>query len=73
MTAHYVDIFDVRTRTRIGRDTHDILNVVSHNYFTSDPSKNNSLSYSGSFKTHKRKIFLLVSVFTFIRSFESCY
>lgn len=75
MTAHYVDVFDVRTRTRIGRDIHDILNVVSHNYFTSaDTSKNNnSLSYSGSFKTHKRKIFLLVRVSILLRCIEISY
>lgn len=64
MTAHHIDVFDIITRERIGRDSNDLHGVVSHDYYasafdTSRPSSE-SLSYSASFVTHKKKLFLLV-------------
>lgn len=64
LTAHHIDVYDIQTRERIGRDTHDIRNVVSHDYYSSafagsrGPSQ--TLSYSASFRAYKRKLFVLV-------------
>lgn len=64
LTPHHVDVYDISTRERIGRDSLDIHNVVSHDYystaFDASRSPSESLSYSASFTTHKKKVFLLV-------------
>ncbi|GAA6032432.1 hypothetical protein JCM8097_008172 [Rhodosporidiobolus ruineniae] len=65
LTANHFDIFDISTRQRIGRDPHDIRAVVSHDHYVSafDPSipDNELLSYSASFATYKRRLFLLLN------------
>lgn len=62
--AHHVDVYDVVTRERIGGANLDARKLVSHNYYASafDVSRpsEETLAYSGSFKTYKRNLFLLV-------------
>ncbi|GAA5837898.1 hypothetical protein JCM11251_004692 [Rhodosporidiobolus azoricus] len=64
LTASHFDIFDLSTRTRIGRDAHDIRAIVSHDYHTPTfyPTVpvEVTLSYSSSFTTYKRRLFLLL-------------
>lgn len=68
LTAHHVDVYDIQTRKRIGRDAYNVLNVVAHDYcagaFDGSRPQSEALSYAGSFRTHKRKLFLLVRNFT---------
>ncbi|GAA5893311.1 hypothetical protein JCM6882_008001 [Rhodosporidiobolus microsporus] len=64
LTASHFDVFDLSTRSRIGRDAHDIRAIVSHDYHTpafypSVPVED-TLSYSSSFTTYKRRLFLLL-------------
>ncbi|GEM07801.1 late endosometo vacuole transport-related protein [Rhodotorula toruloides] len=63
LTAAHFDVFDLTTRQRIGRDAHDIRSIVSSNMyasaFDSALSLEETLAYSASFWTFKRKLFLL--------------
>lgn len=64
LTAAHFDVFDLRTRQRIGRDAHDIRSIVSSDLygsaFDSTFSLDETLAFSASFMTFKRKLFLLV-------------
>ncbi|GAA6005757.1 hypothetical protein JCM11491_003997 [Sporobolomyces phaffii] len=63
LTATHVDVFDITTKERIGRDLNDIRSVVSNdlysNAFGSIIPLQDRLSYSASFTTYKRKLFVL--------------
>ncbi|GAA5896988.1 hypothetical protein JCM5296_002675 [Sporobolomyces johnsonii] len=63
LTPTHIDVFDVSTRQRIGRDVHDIRSVVSQDSFASafDSSvpPEETAMYSASFTTYKRKLFML--------------
>ncbi|KAK4700735.1 vacuolar protein sorting-associated protein 8, partial [Phenoliferia sp. Uapishka_3] len=63
LTPHHVDVYDILTRQRLGRGPHNIRNIVSHDHYasafdTTRPAED-SLAYSSSFKSHKRKLFIL--------------
>ncbi|GAA5991637.1 hypothetical protein JCM11641_000205 [Rhodosporidiobolus odoratus] len=64
LTASHFDIYDVATRNRIGRDAHDIRAIVAHSHyasaFDSSISAQETLSFSSSFSTYKRRLFLLL-------------
>ncbi|BGP00097.1 putative Late endosome to vacuole transport-related protein [Rhodotorula toruloides ATCC 204091] len=63
LTAAHFDVFDLVTRQRIGRDAHNIRSIVSSDLyasaFDSTFSLEETLAYSASFMTFKRKLFLL--------------
>ncbi|GAA5903683.1 CORVET complex membrane-binding subunit VPS8 [Sporobolomyces salmoneus] len=63
LTATHVDVFDITTRERIGRDIFDIRSVASNDFysnaFDSSVPKHDRISYSTSFTTYKRKLFML--------------
>ncbi|BGP08713.1 hypothetical protein JCM10049v2_004562 [Rhodotorula toruloides] len=63
LTAAHFDVFDLITRQRIGRDAHDIRSVVPSDLYASSFdsifSLEETLAYSASFMTFKRKLFLL--------------
>ncbi|GAA5929442.1 CORVET complex membrane-binding subunit VPS8 [Sporobolomyces koalae] len=63
LTASHVDVFDVTTRERIGRDFHDSRSIVANDFYASAFDSNvpvqERLSYSASFTVYKRKLFML--------------
>ncbi|GAA5986914.1 hypothetical protein JCM5350_000362 [Sporobolomyces pararoseus] len=63
LTTTHVDVFDITTKERIGRDVNDIRSVLSNDFysnaFDSSTAREDRLSYSASFTTYKRKIFML--------------
>jgi hypothetical protein len=59
LTPSYVDVYDVITRQRIGRETNDIRIVAGLDSHSMSTEKE-SLTYSASFKMYKKRIFLLV-------------
>ncbi|GAA5871684.1 hypothetical protein JCM16303_000830 [Sporobolomyces ruberrimus] len=63
LTASHVDVFDVFTKERIGRDTNDIRSVVSNDLystaFDATIPRQDRLSFAASFSTYKRKLFML--------------
>ncbi|KDE07693.1 hypothetical protein MVLG_02152 [Microbotryum lychnidis-dioicae p1A1 Lamole] len=68
ITENCVDIWDVSSRQRLGRDALDVRHLVAHNYYASAfPVKASSsasaqhLSYSSSLATHKKKLFALTT------------
>ena len=66
LTGTSIDVYDILTRERIGRDANDIGAVVSHDYYAAvleglPFGTESPLAYSGSFITYKKKLFMLVS------------
>ncbi|GAA5921472.1 hypothetical protein JCM1841_005473 [Sporobolomyces salmonicolor] len=63
LTPTHIDVFDVSTRQRIGREVHDIRSVVSQDSFASafdsTVTPEETATYSASFTTYKRKLFML--------------
>ncbi|KAI5478318.1 late endosome to vacuole transport-related protein [Pseudohyphozyma bogoriensis] len=62
LTPHHVEVYDIRSRGRIGRDGIQIQNVVSHDHYASAfvPHRpGDTLAYSSSFRSYKQKLFLL--------------
>ena len=64
LTGYHVDVYDITTQQRIGRDSLDLRSMISLNNSSAPSSLSASpLSYSSTFKTYKRKVFLLVRSF----------
>ncbi|GAA5947773.1 hypothetical protein JCM3765_001077 [Sporobolomyces pararoseus] len=63
LTTTHVDVFDINTKERIGRDVNDIRSIASNDFysnsFDSSTPREDRLSYSASFTTYRRKLFML--------------
>ncbi|SCV69958.1 BQ2448_1352 [Microbotryum intermedium] len=63
ITENFVDIWDVSSRQRLGRDALDVRHLVAHDYYASAfpvkapfSASGKHLSYSSSLATHKKKL-----------------
>lgn len=65
LTPSHLDVFDITTRQRIGRDPYDVRALVPSDVFCSAFEAfgfaHEALSYATSFGVYKRKLFVLVS------------
>ncbi|GAA5874500.1 hypothetical protein JCM3774_005737 [Rhodotorula dairenensis] len=63
LTPSHLDVFDITTRRRLGRDPYDIRMLVSNDVFCAalEPyaPAEHALSYATSFGVYKRKLFML--------------